>query len=234
MSESYLVQPTGGLCNYLRVVFSHWLYCKKEGIPLTVIWEVTSECNGFFLDYFEPLEGVTFLKENSGLPVTYSGNRWQQEYNPYQRFIYEGLKPLPWLQEKINAKKVMLGNYVSVHIRRTDHVWLAKAEYHYTSDDEFIEFIKMYPNENLYIATDNRLTQDQFHALFHDKMLATDFIESSDSLRQTNIEQAILDIFVCANSLHFKGSGFSSFSATIYQMREPTKSDHLFERILGY
>jgi len=65
-------------------------------------------------------------------------------------------------------------------------------------------------------------------------MLATDFIESSDFLRQTNIEQAILDIFVCAKSLHFKGSGFSSFSATIYQMREPTMSDHLFERILGY
>jgi len=163
MSEPYAVQPSGGLCNYLRVVFSHWLHCKKTGIPLTVIWQVTSECNGFFLDYFEPLEGVTFLKENSELPVTYIGNRWHDEYNPYQGFIYEGLKPLSWLQEKIDVKKAALGNYISVHIRRTDHVWLAKAEHHYTSDDEFIEFIRQHPNDNLYIATENRSTQDKFY-----------------------------------------------------------------------
>ena len=40
--------PTGGLCNYLRVVFSYNEYAKSINKKLTVIWNVTKECNGFF------------------------------------------------------------------------------------------------------------------------------------------------------------------------------------------
>jgi hypothetical protein len=84
---NYIVEPTGGLCNYLRVVFSYWLYCKKEGKTLTVIWKETSECPGFFLDYFYPLEGVIFLKKKSEELVNFHGDRWHPDYNPYAMFI---------------------------------------------------------------------------------------------------------------------------------------------------
>ena len=230
----YTVEPSGGLCNYLRVVFSYRLYCKREGKSLTVIWKVTDECPGFFLDYFEPIDDVIFLRENENILVDFYGNRWHPDYNPYAMYIYDGLKPLVNIQDKINSNKLQLGRYIAVHIRRTDHVWLAQAECYYTSDDEFINFIQQYANENLYISTDNRETQDKFYALFSNKIKVIEFIQPTGSLRQTSIEDAIIDIFTCIDSLDFKGSGFSTFSATIYQIREPIDSDKQFKKQLSY
>ena len=48
----YVIHPRGGLCNYLRVVFSYYIKARKLNQELVVIWKITSECNGFFLDYF--------------------------------------------------------------------------------------------------------------------------------------------------------------------------------------
>jgi hypothetical protein len=232
---NYIVEPTGGLCNYLRVVFSYWLFCKKEGQSLTVIWKETNECPGFFLDYFEPLECVLFLKDNKDcLPVNFKGDRWHPTYNPYAMFIYNGLIPLQNIQEKINANKEALGSYIAVHIRRTDHIWLAQVEHHYTDDDAFIKFINEYPDNNIYISTDNRETQDKFYSLFPTRILIIDLITPSASLRQTTIEKAIIDIFTCTRSSHFKASGFSSFSATISQLREPVKADGYYVNHISY
>lgn len=232
--NSFTVQPGGGLCNYLRVVFSYWLHCKKNNLSLTVIWIITDECNGYFLDYFEPLEGVTFLKTNPGLTIDYSGYSWHPNYNPYAMNIYNGLKPLPHIQEKIQANMNILGDYISVHIRRTDHVWLAQAEYHYTDDDAFIEFIESKQGKNLYISTDNRKTQDEFYARFANRIKVIDFIEPNESLRQTSLEKAIVDIFTCVNSSEFKGSGWSSFSGTINQLKSSMNENGYFKSHVPY
>lgn len=46
------IQPVGGLCNYLRVIFSYYVYATNMNEQLLVIWNETEYCNGFFLDYF--------------------------------------------------------------------------------------------------------------------------------------------------------------------------------------
>ena len=74
----------------------------------------------------------------------------------------------------------------------------------------------------------------KFYSLFTNKIKVIEFIQPSISLRQTSIEDAIIDIFTCIDSLEFKGSGFSSFSATIYQMKEPVDSDKQFKKQLSY
>lgn len=234
MSIDYIVKPDGGLCNYLRVVFSYWLYCKREGKNLGVIWSITDECPGFFLDFFEPLEGVEFFKEDPELPIDYSGNRWHPDYNPYIMNIYNGLNLLQVFKMKLSMIQLTLGNYIAVHIRRTDHMWLAIAENTYTDDNEFISFINEYPDHNLYIATDNRDTQDHFYALYKDRIKVIEFITPTSSLRQTGLEESILDLFICIHSDHFKGSGWSSFSATINQIKEPVNSGGYFGKIISY
>ena len=40
--------PTGGLCNYLRVIFSYYEYAKTINCKLIVVWKKTNACNGFF------------------------------------------------------------------------------------------------------------------------------------------------------------------------------------------
>jgi len=234
MSIDYIIKPHGGLCNYLRVVFSYWLYCKREGKTLGVIWTVTDECPGFFLDFFEPLEGVTFFKENPGLLIDFTGNRWHPDYNPYIMNIFNHLKLVPLIATKLSMIQLSLGKYIAVHIRRTDHSDLAKAENTYTDDDKFISFINEYPEYNLYIATDNRDTQDKFYGLYKDRIKVIEFIKPSSLLRQTGLEESILDLFICAQSIHFKGSGWSSFTATINQFKEPVNSDGCFGKIISY
>lgn len=33
------IKPTGGLCNYLRVLFSYYEYARKNNLKLNVIWK---------------------------------------------------------------------------------------------------------------------------------------------------------------------------------------------------
>jgi len=234
MTPDIIVKPDGGLCNYLRVVFSYWLYCKREKKTLGVIWIVTSECPGFFLDYFEPLDNVVFFKNEDGLQINVCGNRWHPEYSPYEMFIYSDLRVLPFIQVKLISISSQLNKYIAVHIRRTDHIWLAKAEYNYTDDNEFIDFVNQYPGYNLYIATDNRETQDKFYTLYKDRIPIIHLITPSQDLRQTTIEEAILDMFICIQASQFKGSGWSSFSRTIEQYRNPVNDDMRYNEIIPY
>ena len=50
-----VVKPIGGLCNKLRVTFSYYLLAKSQNKKLYVIWNIGSDCLGFFLDYFEEI-----------------------------------------------------------------------------------------------------------------------------------------------------------------------------------
>ena len=235
MRATFTVKPTGGLCNYLRVVFSYWLYCKKTNQRLVVLWIPTDECPGFFLDYFQPLEGVTFIEAfEPGIFVSYSGNRWHPDYNPYKMFIYDGLKPLNYIQNEINEKVDYMGHYIAVHIRRTDHSDLAIVNHSFTQDIDFIDFIKEFPAHNVYIATDNRDTQDDFVARFPLQIKGVPWIEPIDSLRQTTFKQAMIDLFVCIKASKFMGSGYSSFSGTIQQFRQTCDSEGKFQFTIPY
>ena len=49
------------------------------------------------------------------------------------------------LQHRIS---ILNGNYIAVHIRRTDHVRLAQQNGKYTTDDEFYKFIENYIKRN--------------------------------------------------------------------------------------
>ena len=98
---------TGGLNNRLRQVFSYYNYTQKHNLHLTVIWVTNKECNGFFLDYFEPVTGITFLKPfqvtNTMKQQIQKEEDIQEIYKRYTRDL-SVLKPKPFIKTIINHR----------------------------------------------------------------------------------------------------------------------------------
>lgn len=212
-----VIQPTGGLCNYLRVVFSYYLESKEKDEELTVIWRQTGSCPGFFLDYFEPVKGINFIKTNeNNLEVYYTGG----QYNANKLIDYTDLNPLPEIKSIIKEKIELLKNYIAVHVRRTDHTNLAKINNRYTEDNSFFNFIEYnIENKNLYVATDNLDTYNTFKNKYN-QFVKFDYHPITEGLRQTTLKNAIVDLYMCVYADKFMGSGYSSFSGTINILRK--------------
>ena len=212
-----VIEPTSGLCNYLRVVFSYYSYCIKNNETLVVIWLKTSACPGYFLDYFKPLDNVIFEKNNDkNYKIDYKGSSCLENFFP----IYEKLVLLEDLKLVIKNKQELLGNYIAIHVRRTDHIKLAKLRNSYTDDSEFFEFIdKKRGNNNIYVATDNEETYNLLKCKYME-YIKFDYHTTVDALRKTSLKDAIIDLFMCVDSSEFMGSGWSSFSDTIKEIRK--------------
>jgi len=253
-----VIYPTEGLCNKLRVVFSFYQKTRKENEELIVIWEVSDQCNGFFLDYFEPVKNITFVRNNdAGYHVDYRGFQWCEDYSPYVNKqinnLYAALIPRPRLRRLINDRLSLLEeNYVAVHVRRTDHSRLAKRNASYTSDRKFQDFIIENDTSDVYLATDNYKTQKKYLRRYPGRVKAIRSIKRSarpdgwfsglssflnyfaqsdqkSASRSTSLEDAIVDVYMCVYAQKFMGSGYSSFSNLITYLR-----NHLTDKPFGH
>ena len=220
------VHPVGGLCNKLRVTLSFHQFAVKKNEHLHVVWDVTDACNGFFLDYFHPIEGITFSRSNHAQKtIHYQGHQWHPDFHPYRNnyknIVYNKLKLLPYVQNQITDRiSAYRDEYIAVHIRRTDHIALARKNNLYTTDETFRDFISSRESSSLYLATDNRETQEHFLNLYSDRIKSIELIDpNSNDRRNTSLESAIVDLYMCANSREFLGSGYSAFTGTIKVLR---------------
>jgi len=229
MQNLLIINPLCGLCNYLRVIFYYLEIAKKQNKKLYVIWRITNECNGFFLDYFEPVDNIIFEKiDNIKFPnkkslyhnkvnfTTWGSDDWVLNYS--------NLKLLTKYNLKIYSKlKQLECNYSSIHVRRVEsldyelakNLWKSR-----TSDEIFINFINNQNTKYLYIATDNRDTQEYYYNKFKNKIKLIKFIESNNNLRQTNMEDCIIDLYMCVYSKNFRGTDKSSYTKLIHDLRK--------------
>lgn len=208
------IQPTGGLSNRLRVIFSY-KRILNENEKLEILWKIDDNCNGHFLDYFEPINNVVFVNEVNE-EINYKGCSSKEGVE----FNYNDLILNKEMKRELDDRLSKLGNeYISTHIRRTDHIELSKSNNRFTTDDEFIDFFNKELNSKIFIATDNRETQQKFLELFKDRVVIFNEIKDVNTLRKTSLREAILDIYTCINSSKFKGSGYSSFSDLINKIR---------------
>ena len=227
MDNFYVIYPEGGLCNKLRVLLYHYNKAKSLNKKFIVIWNSDRYCNGLFLDYYQALENTIFIKKNEdNYDINYKGCSADIKLCNYNL-----LKLKPSIQEKINIIKKKYNKYISVHIRRTDHVELSKKKNMYTDDNFFIQFINENSEYDIYLATDNRETQDKFCNLYKNKIKYIKLIDTmdeinkrpkkdnSDKTRHTSLLDSIIDLYMCVNSEKFIGTKYSSFSETINQMR---------------
>lgn len=210
-----VVKALGGLCNKLRVTFSYYKKAISENKKLIIIWIEGWDCPGFFLDYFEPIENITFLKNLQDLKIDISTCEQHKDFKGTD--IYSKLKLLPDLENKVkNNIKLLDNNYVAVHIRRTDN----KESIKKSPNQIFINFIEKNPTSNVYIATDNRETQNIFVNKYKDKIKIINLINSkTNPIRATNLEMAIIDLYTCIHASNFQGSYWSAFSDFITLQR---------------
>lgn len=215
-----IVYSWAGLCNRLRVLFSYLLIANKNNDKLTMIWEKNRACPGYFLDYFKPIENVEFSEK---VPEIIDFKTNGQHKKTRKLFIYKKLLLKDELKDKINKNKNILGDFIAVQIRRTDTISTPWKRESYIPDEDYINFLNKYPDHNIYIATDNYNTQNKFYNLFKDRIKVINLINKPKkyvpAIRQTTIEETIIDIYMCVNSKHFMGSPYSSVTTLINELR---------------
>lgn len=170
------------------------------------------------MDYFEPIPYVSFNKQiDKDVKIDYNGCYIMKNFKPK----YDKLKLKSYIEKIVFDKLDILNkNYISVHIRRTDHIGLAKDNNRYTDDEEFINFLdKSDNNKNIYIATGNEITYNKFKKKYQNRIKIDYHKTNNNSLRKTSLQDAIIDIYICVYSNDFMGSGWSSFSQLIKSLK---------------
>jgi hypothetical protein len=200
-----------------------------ENEPIYVFWRISNFCNGHFNDIFTPVPNIILTNV---LPchtisskyniITYYTTHDVDSYAS-DTSLYNMLEPTDVIQQRINHIKNVLGNnYVAIHVRRTDHTELAKNNNNFTQDQAFVDFLKNYKNKNIYIATDNINSQKFFYNIFKKQIKFVKWINNKNlkyNKRKTTLEDAVVDMFVCAGASHFMGSGYSSMTEIINKLR---------------
>lgn len=211
-----ILSPTQGLGNRLENVFGFINTTREKGEKITLVWRNNGECSGSFCDCFLPIEGFEVTNTPCG-PVD---NVWSPLSVRQYVTMGNDLKLTPVVEKEVNEWKQRMGDYIAVHVRKTDFVTHVRRSYgmDVSHNDVYYAFIDSVPS-NVFLATDN--TTDQ--ALFKERYGSRVFfnpISPSKNLRQTSFREAVVDMFVCAGAREFLGTRASSFSKTILALRK--------------
>lgn len=221
------IQCNNGLCDRLRFIFCYLYLAKKNKKNLTVCWKINKKCNGHFLDLFHPINNLKFTEDDSN--VDFFGWKPCLNISSLNHNIYEDLKLLPEIKNKINNLKKEMKRYVSIHVRRTDKVLnLNKTNQKLTPDEYFIDFLEKNKKYKIFLATDCFYIQNKFKEIFKERLRWNEKIkepwnftyddcqskEFIPNFRPTSLQSTAIDLFTCINSYKFMGttaSGMSNF-----------------------
>lgn len=188
------IKPTGGLGNYLRVIFSWLKRARVAGEGLTVVWERTAACNGYFEEIFEPIADLTVVRWTTK-PLNYEGCYPCGDYSLVGELILKTPLEVRWP--------------AAIHIRGTDF-----AEPNYEPFEQFIEE----QEGPVFLATDDIVTQRHFITKYPGRIKVTETIRG-EGLRQTPLRVAAIDLFTCSRAGRFLGTKNSSFTDIIELLR---------------
>lgn len=224
--NTIIIKPKFGLCNRLRFMFSYIQKLKAENkfnnTKLIINWPKDKECPYFYLDCLVKIPNVTFIRSNKiNKKINFSSGEYVKGYkgkNIINNILFS--PRISILNEIKNIINILKNNYISVHIRRTDHVGLAKKNNQYTDDNKFISFLKKNKSYNIFLATDSLFTQKKFKKIFNHRIKYIKWINDKNSAkRKTTFKETIIDLFVCAFAKKFMPSGYSSYSEFIKLIR---------------
>jgi len=204
--------PEGGLCNRLRVLFSHLQIAKQNNKTLNVYWKINSACNGSFLDVFSHIETIYFIDKPPEI-IDYRGGSSCVKLNKQD---YLELIPNEIIQSKII--QLSKNEFDAIHIRRTDHVELATQKQKFMPNFIFENFINE-SDKKVFLACDDKDTRKYFLTKYPNKIFVNDITYNSNNQRQTSLEDAVVDLFVCVKSKNFLGTEYSSYSDLIKLLR---------------
>jgi hypothetical protein len=209
-----------GVGNRVRVLLSYLYKARKENKKLIFYWLYEKEvCPEYYNNLFQNIPDLEIRNNNYiyNADCNYIGlNEENKDYINDKYYLL--LKPTPDLQEKINEYKKNLHNYyVSCHIRRTDSI--NHNAFKHNTDEDYMNYIDKHDsNLKIYIATDNRDTQNIFIKKYGNRLFIKPIIPSNN-VRQTSVQDAIIDIYTCAGAKYFMGTEGSSFTDMINYIR---------------
>ena len=230
---SFTLAAVGGLCNRALSVLS---YHRAHPESLRVLWFAdVYVAGGRWSDVFEPLPNVTFVEELWNFDA--------QSWGPLGEFPPDYSELRPSAQVALEVANVVAGSglqsgYAAIHVRRTDFTHLTLGYFPPTPDEQFDAFVQgLDPELPLYLATDNRETQEKFarkymnggHGMSRPRRVVTasQFLLTggevqgmTDHRRHGTFLHAAVDLFTCAGAAAgFKGTTGSTFTRVIEGLR---------------
>lgn len=220
-----------GLCNRLRGYVGAWAYAKKMKCTLHVLWTRTPACPYAIEELFEPLPNTRFITAEESAATTYAHTTNDHGHLSHilskngiapsmAPLLIASLVPVEAIRQKLEyiSSDVPLNVAIGLHVRRTDHAQYANTVGGATPDEVFWA-VASRDSSPLFLACDDRTTQEAFQRRYGARVHTVTNITSSPSLRQTNGEHAVLDLYALALCGTFQGSRMSSFSAHVEYLR---------------
>lgn len=235
-SPLLFIPPDYGLANRLRGLVGVWAQARRLKAPLHILWTLSNACPYRIEDLFEPLPGTQYITEQERLPLSdYQEvtsdvgflNDILIKYNipvTMAPILTNSLKPVASirsaLQERVST--IPFNNTLGLHIRRTDLIDEAVSQgYNLPALDLFWSLCDSFPSMDIFLACDDSRTLEECRSRYGKRVhIAKEFsVTNSGSLRQTDGEHAVLDIYCLAMCKIFQGSPLSSFTRHVELLR---------------
>jgi len=243
----HLFIPTDyGLANRLRGYVGAWAHAKQRGCELHVLWNESPACPYRIEEMFEPLPSTKFITEAIRASTVYDHSTSDLGHLSHilakanispalAPILIASLVPVAPIRQKLRElyHSTPLSEAIGLHIRRTDHVGYANECGGSTSLDLFWQFADKNPDRPIFLACDDPDTLRQARERYGNRIhVSKSFMPSSQALRKTDGEHAVLDIYCLALCNQFQGSNASSFSAHANYLRTAwTMSSSLLNKI---
>lgn len=236
----YLI-PQHGLCNRLSWICGFYSYnramshrCLNKECMCYIKWSPAPACNGHFLEIFKLLPHSKFVKDDNEVPSGIKRYTGQHSIpNVYSKILKVdiitpevecGIFGLLRFNDEVRKishefinKYFNKNNTIGLHVRRTDHIGLAKGHGNYTNDKYFFKVIeneiKKDPEVVFFLSTDNRNTQEMYLNKYPKNVVVYKKIEKlKNSFRHTSLFDTGIDMSLLTYCKRVEGSFHSSFS----------------------
>ena len=249
MGYHLFLTPDYGLCNRLRGYVGAYAYAKKQGCTLHVLWTRSRACPYSIEELFEPLPNTRFITVEERHATTYDvvtsdvgdlpeilTKNGLSPLNAAQiaPILIASLRPVAAIRDQLRGLKEKLALSTGLHIRRTDHVAFAEQHGGSTPLETFWEAILAGPDRPVYLACDDPATLTEAVEKYGSRIYTgKSFGSAVSSLRVSDGEHAILDLYCLALCGQFQGSRLSSFTAHVEYLRQAWAMSPSFqERVL--
>lgn len=232
--ENIRLYSHSGLCNRLQLLseYKHLSDIKNKNIEM--FWVNSVQCNALFEDLFQPIPNINFTYLQQKKKSVRPPNTAQKigAFSPGKEIVERNhliFCPIDSIMETIKSTKNRIGeDYIACHIRRTDIITIHKKyNIEPPSDEHFEDFIESHPDRKFYLATDNLETQNKFIEKFGDRIYYSNIPSGNGSTRwprrTTPIQEAVADLFLCIDSVDFRGTSCSTFSTFIENYKRAKK-----------
>lgn len=235
-----VLKVCGGLCNRLRSLTAARYVCERLEYGLALDWRGDQFCPGSFTELFKIPDWLTLGDPGNDDDTLHfngswgaatseewrkkflSSETWEEMEAGSRRWALQ-LQPVPEIQHHICVAKrdwpPSAGNPMAgVHVRRTDHQRPTSAgksvfTSSLPSDVALIHRLDREPeNVHFFVAADNPASLYTLNAMYHGRVHQHHKQFHREKLRQTSMADAVIDLYLLAETTQIIGSFHSSYS----------------------